>query len=173
MLFSPSGSTARHARAFAARALLPRKIQEIPGIMQGGVGWQGIIPARAAKMGIIAVDKAISKLGTPGEFYQELEPDRIAEHIVELFTPQVPQMIDEVMREEQPALWRDVPPAGRRRSSRGCGSSSPASSTHHRRDRGAHRPAAGPQDHGDRAVPRRTRRWWCGSSATSASASST
>ncbi|MEA2348428.1 MAG: hypothetical protein QOG62_2215 [Thermoleophilaceae bacterium] len=90
--------------------LLPRKIQEIPGIMQGGVGWQGIVPARAAKMGSIAVDKAIAKLGTPAEFYQELEPDQIAEHIVELFLPQVPQMVDDVMKEESPALWRDVPP---------------------------------------------------------------
>ena len=50
--------------------------------MQGGIGWQGIVPARAAKMGSIAVDKAIAKLGTPAEFYQELEPDKIAEHIV-------------------------------------------------------------------------------------------
>lgn len=33
--------------------LLPRKLQEIPGIMQGGIGWQGIVPARAAKMGSI------------------------------------------------------------------------------------------------------------------------
>jgi uncharacterized membrane protein YheB (UPF0754 family) len=24
--------------------ILPRKLQEIPGIMHGGVGWQGIIP---------------------------------------------------------------------------------------------------------------------------------
>ena len=51
-------------------------------MLQGGIGWQGIVPARAAKMGSIAVDKAIAKLGTPAEFYQQLEPDQIAEHIV-------------------------------------------------------------------------------------------
>jgi hypothetical protein len=95
-------------------AVLPRQAQEVPGLMQGGIGWQGIIPARAAKMGSIAVDKAISKLGTPAEFYQNLEPDRIAEHIVELFSPELPDLIDEVMRAEHPALWRDLPPAGRR-----------------------------------------------------------
>ena len=55
--------------------LLPRKLQEVPGLLQGGIGWQGIIPARAAKMGSIAVDKAIAKLGTPAEFYQQLEPE--------------------------------------------------------------------------------------------------
>ena len=45
----------------ALAGLLPRKLQQIPGVMQGGVGWQGIIPSRAAKMGSIAVDKGIAK----------------------------------------------------------------------------------------------------------------
>ena len=51
-------------------------------MLQGRVGWQGIIPSRAAKMGSIAVDKGIAKLGTPGEFYDQLEPEKIAEHIL-------------------------------------------------------------------------------------------
>ena len=50
--------------------------------MQGGVGWQGIIPSRAAKMGSIAVDKGIAKVGGPAEFYEQLEPEKIAEHIL-------------------------------------------------------------------------------------------
>ncbi len=90
--------------------LLPRKLHEIPGIMQGGIGWQGIVPARAAKMGSIAVDKAIAKLGTPGEFYQQLDPDEIAEHIVEIFRPEVPAIVDRTMRQEHPGLWQNVPP---------------------------------------------------------------
>ncbi|MFC6287323.1 hypothetical protein ACFP3Q_08260 [Nocardioides sp. GCM10027113] len=89
--------------------VLPRRAQEVPGILQGGVGWQGIIPARAAKMGSIAVDKAIAKLGTPGEFYQQLEPDQIAEHIVTVFRPEIPALVDEVMRKDHPRLWRDLP----------------------------------------------------------------
>ena len=78
--------------------------------MQGGVGWQGIVPARAAKMGSIAVDKAIAKLGTPAEFYQQLEPDQIAQHIVTMFEPEIPKLVDEVMRREHPGLWANVPP---------------------------------------------------------------
>ena len=89
--------------------VLPRKLQEVPGLVQGGIGWQGIIPARAAKMGSIAVDKAIAKLGTPAEFYQQLEPEDIAEHIVEVFRPDVPDLVDEVMTRERPRLWRDLP----------------------------------------------------------------
>jgi uncharacterized membrane protein YheB (UPF0754 family) len=111
MLFNPV-----HFRGFRIPGLLelstvlPRKLQEIPGIMQGGVGWQGIVPARAAKMGSIAVDKAIAKLGTPAEFYQQLEPDQIAEHIVSAFSPEIPQIVDETMRREHPGLWQNVPP---------------------------------------------------------------
>jgi hypothetical protein len=93
--------------------ILPRKLQEVPGILQGGIGWQGIVPARAAKMGSIAVDKAIAKLGTPKEFYQQLEPDQIAEHIVTVFEPDMPSMIEGIMMREHPALWRDLPPRAR------------------------------------------------------------
>ncbi len=62
--------------------LLPRRVQQVPGFMHGAVGWQGIIPSRAAKMGSIAVDKGIAKLGSPSEFYRQLDPERIAEHII-------------------------------------------------------------------------------------------
>ena len=110
MLFSPvqfRGVRIPGMRELAS--VLPRKVQEVPGVLQGGVGWQGIVPARAAKMGSIAVDKAIAKLGTPAEFYQQLEPDKIAEHIVTVFRPQLPDLVDEVMRREHPRLWRDLP----------------------------------------------------------------
>lgn len=110
MLFSPvyfHGVRVPGMRQLAG--VLPRKLQEVPGFLQGGLGWQGIVPARAAKMGSIAVDKAISKLGTPAEFYQHLEPDQIAEHIVEVFRPDVPQLVDDVMMREHPRLWNDLP----------------------------------------------------------------
>ncbi len=64
--------------------MLPHKIQEIPGLVYGKLGWQGIVPARAAKMGSIAVDKAIAKIGTPKDFYEQLDPPAIAEHIVQI-----------------------------------------------------------------------------------------
>jgi hypothetical protein len=110
MLFSPvrfHGVRIPGMRELAT--LLPRRVQEVPGLLQGGIGWQGIIPARAAKMGSIAVDKAISKLGTPGEFYQQLEPEQIAEHIVTVFRPEIPDLVDRVMRQDHPRLWRDLP----------------------------------------------------------------
>lgn len=90
--------------------LLPRRVQQVPGIMQGGVGWQGIIPSRAAKMGSIAVDKGIAKLGSPGEFYDQLEPDAIAEHILATARGDIRDLVERIVAREHPQLWRDLPP---------------------------------------------------------------
>jgi uncharacterized membrane protein YheB (UPF0754 family) len=90
--------------------LLPRKLQEIPGIMHGGVGWQGIIPSRASKMASIAVDKGIAKLGRPGEFYQQLEPDKIAEHILKTSQRDIRDVVERIMSREHERLWSDLPP---------------------------------------------------------------
>jgi uncharacterized membrane protein YheB (UPF0754 family) len=89
--------------------LLPRRIQQIPGVMQGGVGWQGIIPSRAAKMGSIAVDKGIAKLGSPADFYNQLEPEAIAEHICKTASEDIREVVDRVMEREYPDTWRRTP----------------------------------------------------------------
>src|SRR3954467_6761478 len=63
--------------------LLPRKIQQIPGVMNGGGGRRGSRPPRAAKMGSIAVDKGIAKVGSPSDFYEQLDREKLAEHLFE------------------------------------------------------------------------------------------
>jgi uncharacterized membrane protein YheB (UPF0754 family) len=90
--------------------VMPRRIQQVPGIMVGGVGWQGIIPSRAAKMGSIAVDKGIAKLGQPGEFWGRIDPDRIAEYIIEASRDDIRELVDTALRREHPQLWRDLTP---------------------------------------------------------------
>ncbi|MGI8727407.1 MAG: DUF445 domain-containing protein [Solirubrobacterales bacterium] len=89
---------------------LPRKIRAIPGVAHGGIGWQGIIPSRAAKMGSIAVDKGIAKLGSPSEFYNKLEPDKIAEHIIASSRDEIWELVEQILEREHPQLWRDLPP---------------------------------------------------------------
>jgi uncharacterized membrane protein YheB (UPF0754 family) len=89
--------------------VLPRRIQQIPGVMKGGIGWQGIIPSRAAKMGSIAVDKGIAKIGSPSDFYQQLEPERIAEQILDSARGDIREVVEQVMQREHPQLWNDVP----------------------------------------------------------------
>ena len=91
-------------------SVLPRKIQQIPGVAHGGIGWQGIIPSRAAKMGSIAVDKGIAKLGSPSDFYVQLEPDKIAEHILNSARDDIREVTERILEREHPDLWRDLPP---------------------------------------------------------------
>lgn len=94
-------------------SLLPRKVQQIPGVMHGGLGWQGIIPSRAAKMASIAVDKGIAKLGSASDFYKQLEPDKIAEHILATSQRDMRGLVERIIEREHPQLWRDLPPGVR------------------------------------------------------------
>jgi uncharacterized membrane protein YheB (UPF0754 family) len=116
MLFHPvefEGVTVPGMAQFAT--LLPTKVQQIPGVMQGRLGWQGIVPSRAAKMGSLAVDKGISKVASQGEFYEQFEPSVIATHLVTSARDDVHAIVEEVVREEHPQLWADLP-AGVRQS---------------------------------------------------------
>jgi uncharacterized membrane protein YheB (UPF0754 family) len=110
MLFYPVRFAGFRVPGLARLArLFPRRIQQIPGVMQGGVGWQGIIPSRAAKMGSISVDKGIAKLGSPRDFYQQLDPERIAEHICRTAQDEIREVVDRVMDREYPDTWRGMP----------------------------------------------------------------
>jgi len=110
MLFAPIRFHGWHVPGLRGLALrMPRKFQEIPGWLRGDLGWQGIVPARAAKMGSIAVDRALAKMATASDFYQHLDPELIAEHIVTAFRPELPTLVDEIMWQEHPRLWGDLP----------------------------------------------------------------
>jgi uncharacterized membrane protein YheB (UPF0754 family) len=116
MLFQPVRFRGVRVPGLAALAsFLPRKIQQIPGVAHGGIGWQGIIPSRAAKMGSIAVDKGIAKLGSPSEFYAQLEPEKIAEHILDTARGDMRELVERIMEREHPGLWRDLPDRTRER----------------------------------------------------------
>src|SRR5262249_3626884 len=90
--------------------VLPRRVQQIPGLGQGGIGWQGIVPSRAAKMGSIAVDKGLSKVGGAGDFYRQLDPEAIAEQILTTAPGETHGVGERIMERERPRLWRDLPP---------------------------------------------------------------
>jgi uncharacterized membrane protein YheB (UPF0754 family) len=111
MLFHPIRFHGFRIPGLAALAqLLPRRLQEVPGIMHGGVGWQGIVPNRAAKMGSIAVDKGIAKLANASDFYQQLEPEAIAAHVLAAAERDIDEIVDRIMEREHPRLWHDLPP---------------------------------------------------------------
>jgi len=111
MLFYPV-----HFRGFRSKTIitiarkLPYRIQQIPGFMVGGIGWQGIVPSRASKVGSLAVDTGIAKLGTPSDFWAQLEPEKMTEQIVAAMSDEIPEMVDRIMLREHPRLWTDLPP---------------------------------------------------------------
>ena len=92
---------------------LPQPIRQIPGMMQGRIGWQGIIPSRARKMGSISVDTGISKIASQREFYQEFDAERIADHMLAEGGEDIHEMVEQIIREKEPRLWRDSPEATR------------------------------------------------------------
>jgi len=94
----------------AVSRILPYKVRQIPGVMIGGIGWQGIVPSRAAKMGSLAVDSGISKIGTPQESFRELDPEQIARQIVDSTRDDIHGIVERIMEREQPQLWQDLPP---------------------------------------------------------------
>jgi uncharacterized membrane protein YheB (UPF0754 family) len=89
--------------------LLPYKVRQMPGVMIGGIGWQGIVPSRAAKMGSLAVDSGISKIGTPSDFFNQLDPEKISEQIILSARDELPIIVDGIMEREQPRLWHELP----------------------------------------------------------------
>jgi uncharacterized membrane protein YheB (UPF0754 family) len=91
--------------------LLPRRVQVLPAIRSDGrFGWQGIIPSRADKMASISVDKGLARLGSIGDFYRELDPDQIAEHVARTGRGEIRGVVERIMQRENPQLWRDLPP---------------------------------------------------------------
>jgi uncharacterized membrane protein YheB (UPF0754 family) len=94
--------------------ILPRRVQVLPLIRyDGGLGWQGIVPSRADKMASIAVDKGLAKLGSISDFYRELEPDKIAEHLGRIAVFEIREVVEQIMEREYQQLWRDLPPVVR------------------------------------------------------------
>jgi uncharacterized membrane protein YheB (UPF0754 family) len=116
MLFNPVHFRGFRLPGLAPLArLLPRKIQQVPGVMNGGVGWQGIIPSRAAKMGSIAVDKGIAKVGGPGDFFGRVDQGALSEHLLKSSRGDIREVVDQVMEREHPQFWHDLPPGLRER----------------------------------------------------------
>jgi uncharacterized membrane protein YheB (UPF0754 family) len=90
---------------------LPRRVQVLPLIRYDGrIGWQGIVPSRADKMASIAVDKGLAKLGSISDFYRELEPEVIADRLAAVAQREIRGIVEQIMLQENPQLWRDLPP---------------------------------------------------------------
>lgn len=73
------------------------------------LGWQGIIPAKSAKMAATAVDLWTSKLINVKDIFGQLDPQKVAEEMTPKFDHLSKEILDEIMAKESPALWAKVP----------------------------------------------------------------
>lgn len=78
------------------------------------LGWQGIIPSKARKMAAISVDATISKIGTVNEIFDQIDPQVLAAHIIHSVAPRTEEYVDELMLQEYPTFWENLPASARR-----------------------------------------------------------
>ncbi len=78
------------------------------------LGWQGIVPRRAARMASIAVDTMTRDLISASEVVARLDPERIAQEIAEPMRRASEEITREIMAEYQPGLWEAMPEPMRR-----------------------------------------------------------
>lgn len=74
------------------------------------LGWQGIVPANAARMAAIATDVLVRNLVSPREVFARLNPEQIAKEIEQPLLEAVEEITHEVMEQHQPQLWEALPP---------------------------------------------------------------
>jgi uncharacterized membrane protein YheB (UPF0754 family) len=78
------------------------------------LGWQGIVPRRAARMASIAVDTMTRDLVSAREVIARLDPRRVAQELAEPMRLASEEITREVMTEFQPDLWDAMPEPMRR-----------------------------------------------------------
>ncbi len=88
---------------------------EFVGYKKLYLGWQGIIPSKAEKMAGIVVDNTMSKLASLSELFQQMEPEKIAEHISRSVMERIDEYVDEIMSEKNAVLWENLPNVVKRR----------------------------------------------------------
>lgn len=73
------------------------------------LGWQGIVPRRAARMASIAVDTMTRDLITANEVVARLDPERIAQELAEPMRKATNEITREIMARYQPGVWDALP----------------------------------------------------------------
>lgn len=78
------------------------------------LGWQGIVPRRAARMASIVCDTMTTKLITPEEIFDRLDAERVAKEIEKPLLDNIEEITRQVATQFQPGLWEAIPEAVRR-----------------------------------------------------------
>lgn len=86
---------------------------EFIGLWKPWLGWQGIVPRKAAKMSAIATDTITHHLLTSEEIFDRLDPDEVAAKLRQPLDEIVEALIDDVMMTHHPQIWAATPIAAR------------------------------------------------------------
>ena len=78
------------------------------------LGWQGIVPRKAATMASIACDLMMERLLKPEDVFNKLDPHRVAEEIRDPLIRSVDDITRQVAAEYQPGLWESAPESVKR-----------------------------------------------------------
>ncbi|PXY31050.1 DUF445 domain-containing protein [Prauserella muralis] len=73
------------------------------------LGWQGIVPKRAARMASIACDTMTQQLIRPADVVDRLDAERIAKEIERPLLAATEEIVTEIAAEYQPGLWESLP----------------------------------------------------------------
>ena len=73
------------------------------------LGWQGIVPRRAARMASIACDTMTEKLISPSEIFERLDAERVAKEIEKPLLDNIEEITRHVATQFQPGLWESLP----------------------------------------------------------------
>lgn len=73
------------------------------------LGWQGIVPRRAARMASIAVDTMTRDLISAKEVISRLDPEHVAQELAEPMRQATADITREIMAEYQPGVWDAMP----------------------------------------------------------------
>ena len=85
---------------------------EFKGI--GPIGWQGIVPRRAGKVGSKTIDLLTSNLLKPEELLARIDANEAVEALREPLILVIDEISRELAEQVRPGLWDALPEAGRR-----------------------------------------------------------
>ncbi len=81
----------------------------------GKLGWQGIIPSKAAKVAGKAVDLITTKLVTMEDRFSQIDPQKVSEEMEPVVEKLTRRIVNDVMNFTEPELWRALPKATKQR----------------------------------------------------------
>lgn len=73
------------------------------------LGWQGIIPMRAAHMTSVASNKIVADLMTPAEVWSKIDPEQVMKEIREPLMDSLDAITQEVATSIAPEVWGNMP----------------------------------------------------------------